>query len=151
MVVGRRSLITIQRPTFDETTTTLSTSDNDESQARRCDTGDEADDELTHVIGGGQQQANDDDDDGDDVDQSVTLRAAHEDPSRSYSNSPSRLDGSDLLGDLYEMSNCADRIDLILDQTSRPSSREQEHERSRSPAAWVSSQGAADYPNDEVD
>ena len=29
--------------------------------------------------------------------------------------SPSRLDGSDLLQDLHEMADCADRIDSILD------------------------------------
>lgn len=51
-----------------------------------------------------------------------------------YITSPSRLDGSDILRDLGEMSDCADRIDSILDQRQPSIGPDGRRLRSVSPA-----------------
>ena len=61
--------------------------------------------------------ADDDDDDGDEDTFNAHLQMDNmSDPLRK-SMSPSRLDGRDIFQDLSEMSNCADRIDSILEQS----------------------------------
>ena len=56
-----------------------------------------------------------------------------DDDLRAYSTSPSHLDGGDIFNDLSEMSNFADRIDSILDQTVSEHSTRSGRMRSVSP------------------
>lgn len=86
---------------------------------------DEDDDEAEHTLTprdglhpGGRHMGDEEDD---------------EDDPRAYSTSPSRLDGGDIFHDLSEMSNFADRIDSILDQTVSENSTRSGRMRSLSP------------------
>lgn len=56
---------------------------------------------------------------------------------RAYSSSPScGLDGGDIFQDLSEMSNYADRIDSILDQSASEHSTRSGRQRMRSLSPW---------------
>lgn len=60
-------------------------------------------------------------------------RSGSEFDERTYSTSPSRFDASDLMRDLAEMSNCANRIDTLLDTPAADVSAQ--IRRSMSPAS----------------
>jgi hypothetical protein len=64
---------------------------------------------------------------------SAATSSGHDEQVRAYSTSPSRLDGGDIFHDLSEMSNFADRIDSILDQTVSEHSTRSGRLRSVSP------------------
>lgn len=72
---------------------------------------------------------------------------------RGYSTSPSQLDGSDLMRDLHEMSDYADRIDSILDRQAGSSfghsSLDSRPRRSRSPANLAGAQVESDHDDDD--
>lgn len=97
------------------------------------------------------------DDDDDERDLSATLVAPNEHlnlEGRGYSTSPSQIDGVDLMEDLREMSDYADRIEVILDRQassfghSSLESRPRSAERDR----LAASQAEDDfYDDDEID
>lgn len=71
----------------------------------------------------------------------VTLRQeqSQERDVRTYSTSPSRLDASDLMQDLDEFSNCAQRIDLLLDTPAADVSARLRRSISPAPTSMASS------------
>lgn len=69
-------------------------------------------------------------------DQNSESTTPNNDHYRDYSTSPARLDGAGILQDLDEMSECADRIDSILEygtSTANNASQRRSHLRSLSP------------------
>lgn len=71
--------------------------------------------EFDDLMKGRQRQVSDEDL-SDEDEQSCGSSTLNARDTRDYSISPARLDGAGFLRDLSDMSDCADRIDSILDQ-----------------------------------
>lgn len=77
-----------------------------------------------------------DGDEDDDEDDDDTLNAPHR-LNASHSVSPSRFDAGDIFQELSEMSQCADRIDSILEQTASEHSTRSSSHRMRSVSPFI--------------